>query len=290
MASAGGGAAAGIRTDLGADGAHHWPLGALDIPMAQSVLRWRDRWERPAAKTRWPTPTKHERPASAGSFGAVSRACTPWRHLGGQPSQSGDRGHLGSQEGAIVRVSPAASPRLAKTCPGQAPPATRRASPAGMEKTSRSARRNRFAMARGRPLKWMFQDEARFGRINDGRRGGAPKPIRPLCSAMRTREYTYAYAAVDGWTGEFADSAAGQHAVHATVYPRGGQPPSRQAHPNSTPSNMFGMNCPKCVSTISSSSASMHSKTISKRRSESLNKITPECIPSSHGRGLFIHY
>ncbi|MBV5323594.1 hypothetical protein JZU51_02405, partial [bacterium] len=33
----------------------------------------------------------------------------------------------------------------------------------------------------------MFQDEARFGR---------PKPIRPLCYAMVTQEYTYAYAAV----------------------------------------------------------------------------------------------
>lgn len=48
----------------------------------------------------------------------------------------------------------------------------------------------------------MFQDEARFGRINDVRRCWAPKPIRPLCSAMLTREYTYAYAAVDVLTGE----------------------------------------------------------------------------------------
>ncbi len=43
----------------------------------------------------------------------------------------------------------------------------------------------------------MFQDEARFGRINDVRRCWAPKPIRPLCLAMLTHEYTYAYAAVD---------------------------------------------------------------------------------------------
>ncbi|HEX7369709.1 MAG TPA: IS630 family transposase [Rhodanobacteraceae bacterium] len=43
----------------------------------------------------------------------------------------------------------------------------------------------------------MFQDEARFGRINDVRRCWAPKPMRPLCQAMLTREYTYAYAAVD---------------------------------------------------------------------------------------------
>ena len=38
----------------------------------------------------------------------------------------------------------------------------------------------------------MFQDEARFGRINDVRRCWAPKPVRPLCQAMLTHEYTYA--------------------------------------------------------------------------------------------------
>lgn len=48
----------------------------------------------------------------------------------------------------------------------------------------------------------MFQDEARFGRINDVRRCWAPKPIRPLCKAMLTHEYTYAYAAVDVIKGE----------------------------------------------------------------------------------------
>lgn len=47
----------------------------------------------------------------------------------------------------------------------------------------------------------MFQDEARFGRINDVRRCWAPKPLRPLCQAMLTHEYTYAYAAVDVSTG-----------------------------------------------------------------------------------------
>ena len=36
----------------------------------------------------------------------------------------------------------------------------------------------------------MFQDEARFGRINDVRRCWAPKPVRPLCQAMLTHKYT----------------------------------------------------------------------------------------------------
>jgi transposase len=47
----------------------------------------------------------------------------------------------------------------------------------------------------------MFQDEARFGRINDVRRCWAPHPLRPVCQAMLTHEYTYAYAAVDVITG-----------------------------------------------------------------------------------------
>jgi transposase len=49
----------------------------------------------------------------------------------------------------------------------------------------------------------MFQDEARFGRINDVRRCWAPAPVRPLCQAMLTHEYTYAYGAVDVVSGEF---------------------------------------------------------------------------------------
>lgn len=52
------------------------------------------------------------------------------------------------------------------------------------------------------PVKLMFQDEARFGRINDVRRCWAPKPVRPLCRAMLTHEYTYAYGAVDIVSGE----------------------------------------------------------------------------------------
>lgn len=42
----------------------------------------------------------------------------------------------------------------------------------------------------------MFQDEARFGRISDIRYCWCPKPFRPVCRAMVTQEYTYAYAAV----------------------------------------------------------------------------------------------
>ncbi len=42
----------------------------------------------------------------------------------------------------------------------------------------------------------MFQDEGRFGRINDPRRCWAPDGIRPDVPAQFVREYTYVYAAV----------------------------------------------------------------------------------------------
>ena len=42
----------------------------------------------------------------------------------------------------------------------------------------------------------MFQDEARFGRINNSRRCWAPRGIRPEVPVQIVREYTYAFAAV----------------------------------------------------------------------------------------------
>ena len=52
------------------------------------------------------------------------------------------------------------------------------------------------------PIRLMFQDEARFGRITDTRRCWCPKPVRPMVTAMVTQEYTYAYAAVSVADGE----------------------------------------------------------------------------------------
>jgi transposase len=48
----------------------------------------------------------------------------------------------------------------------------------------------------GRQLRVMFQDEARFGRINDPRRCWAPKGIRPEVGRQIVREYSYAFGAV----------------------------------------------------------------------------------------------
>ncbi len=42
----------------------------------------------------------------------------------------------------------------------------------------------------------MFQDEARFGRVNIVRKYWAPRGTRPIVGSQIIREYTYAYAAV----------------------------------------------------------------------------------------------
>jgi transposase len=52
-----------------------------------------------------------------------------------------------------------------------------------------------------RSIRLMFQDEARFGRINEPSRCWAPEGIRPNVPCQIIREYTYAYAAVSPHDG-----------------------------------------------------------------------------------------
>jgi len=47
----------------------------------------------------------------------------------------------------------------------------------------------------GLTLRVAFQDEARFGRINDPRRCWCRKGVRPIVGKQIVREYTYAYGA-----------------------------------------------------------------------------------------------
>ncbi len=51
------------------------------------------------------------------------------------------------------------------------------------------------------PLRVMFQDEARFGRITDPKRCWSPKGVRPIVSSQIVREYTYLYGAVSPQDG-----------------------------------------------------------------------------------------
>lgn len=51
------------------------------------------------------------------------------------------------------------------------------------------------------PLRLMFQDEARFGRMSDPRSCWAPAPHRPVVNLAMVREFRYEYAAVSPWDG-----------------------------------------------------------------------------------------
>lgn len=51
------------------------------------------------------------------------------------------------------------------------------------------------------PIRLMFQDEARFGRMSDPRSCWAPAPHRPVVNLALVREFRYEYAAVSPWDG-----------------------------------------------------------------------------------------
>jgi hypothetical protein len=46
-----------------------------------------------------------------------------------------------------------------------------------------------------KPLRVMFQDEARFGRINRPKKCWAPAKVRPIVKSQIVRQYTYSYGA-----------------------------------------------------------------------------------------------
>lgn len=54
----------------------------------------------------------------------------------------------------------------------------------------------------GRPVRLMFQDEARFGRMVRPKRCWAPAPLRPVMPNGYEREFVYVYGAVSPLTGE----------------------------------------------------------------------------------------
>lgn len=53
-----------------------------------------------------------------------------------------------------------------------------------------------------RPVRLMFQDEARFGRMVRPKRCWAPAPLRPVMSNGYEREFVYVYGAVSPFSGE----------------------------------------------------------------------------------------
>ncbi len=54
------------------------------------------------------------------------------------------------------------------------------------------------------PVRVLFQDEGRFGRISDHRRCWAPLPARPTVGRQVVREYVHAFVALCPWRGQVA--------------------------------------------------------------------------------------
>ena len=57
-------------------------------------------------------------------------------------------------------------------------------------------------VVRERPIRLMFQDEARFGRMARIRRCWAPTPLRPVVCNGYEREFTYVYGSVSPLQGQ----------------------------------------------------------------------------------------
>jgi hypothetical protein len=57
---------------------------------------------------------------------------------------------------------------------------------------------------RNRPVRLLFQDEGRFGRINDPRRCWMPLPQRPVLGQQVVREYVYSFVAVSPLDGQLS--------------------------------------------------------------------------------------
>lgn len=51
-------------------------------------------------------------------------------------------------------------------------------------------------------MRVLFQDEARFGRMNDPQACWAPRPIRPVVGAQLVREFLYVFGAVSPLDGQ----------------------------------------------------------------------------------------
>lgn len=54
------------------------------------------------------------------------------------------------------------------------------------------------------PVRLLFQDEGRFGRINDPRRCWVPLPLRPRVGQQIVRQYVYNYVAVSPMDGRLS--------------------------------------------------------------------------------------
>jgi len=74
------------------------------------------------------------------------------------------------------------------------------------------------------PVRLMFQDEVRFGRISDPRKCWVSESLRPIVKLVLVWEYAYAYAAVSPTYGAIGWMLAAKIVVDGAPSHRFGQP------------------------------------------------------------------
>jgi hypothetical protein len=128
---------------------------------------------------------------------------------GGSPSRFTSPGRAGGKAGPENRPlggvpSPGAA-RMAESGPRHAAPEERSRHPGGVEKKLPETLAAKLTpeVVQGRPVRLMFQDEARFGRMVRPKRCWAPAPLRPVMGNGYEREFVYVYGAVSPLEGEF---------------------------------------------------------------------------------------
>src|SRR5487761_739938 len=122
----------------------------------------------------------------------------------GWSAAGGAGGNTGPQGRALGRVPPVGAAGMAES--GSRHPASekRSARPSGVEKKLPETLATLLTpeFVGSRPVRLMFQDEARFGRMVRPRRCWAPEPLRPVIGNGYEREFVYVYGAVSPLQGE----------------------------------------------------------------------------------------
>jgi len=133
---------------------------------------------------------------------ARKRRC---RQLGGRFPDSGGLGATAWPTGQTLSGLPAPRPTwLAKGGPGHTPSQERPCGSGGVEKKLPEVLETLLSpdVVKGRHVRLMIQDEARFGRMVRIRRCWSPAPQRPVVDNGYERQFQYVYGAVSPLEGE----------------------------------------------------------------------------------------
>ena len=193
-----------IGSDFGTDGECAWGEPCERATAASGLSQGTIDAAKPGAQLgRAASISSHAR-RGGGLFGALAGKCRRGKFGGGFAAPRGF-GPTAWQAGKAVGGLPDAGPaRLAKSGTRHPPSQEQTRSPGGMEKKlpeDLAGLLNPDAV-RGRRVRLMFQDEARFGRMVRIRRCWSPAPQRPVVDNGYEREFQYVYGAVSPLEGE----------------------------------------------------------------------------------------